>query len=230
MIRLDVPVDPDRDTATQWLRRELAKPDYQDDRSLLQRAWDWFFGLFEGVRVPDIGVPPLQFTLILVGVIALVVLVAWWIAGPVRLSRVRRAGGVVLDEDDARTSAQMRAAADAAAAAGDWSSAVIERFRAVVRSLEERVIIDPRPGRTAQEAAADAGVRLPALADALRRGAGLFDDAEYGKLEATGNDDRVLRELDAAVTAARPEVSAAVGAAPGYAPDQPAPDAPGGAS
>lgn len=206
----DVPVVPDRETAHEWLRDELAKPDYADDRSLLQILWDWFLGLFDGVRVPDLTVPPLQLALILVGVVAVVVLVAWWIAGPVRASRVRRGVvAAVMDDDDTRTSAQMRAAADAAAGLGDWSTAVVERFRAVVRSLEERVVIEPRPGRTAQEAAADAGVRLPGLASDLRDGAGLFDDAEYGQLGAGPQDDATLRALDAAVAAARPLAPAA---------------------
>ena len=93
-------------------------------------------------------------------------------------------GPPVVDADDDRTAAQLRADADAAAARGDWRSAVIDRFRAVVRSLEERVVLDVRPGRTADEAAAVAGLRFPAEADALRRGARLFDDVCYGDAPA----------------------------------------------
>lgn len=203
LLRLDVPVEPDRETAREWLFEELARPEYASDRTLLQRFVDWFLGLFD-FQLPGLTMPPLQLALVLVGIVAVVVLIAWWIAGPVRTSRARRPVAAVVDEDDTRTSAQMRAAADAAALAGDWSMAVVERFRAVVRSLEERVVLDPRPGRTAQEAAADAGVRLPALAAGLRRGAGLFDDVEYGKLTARPQDDVALRELDAAIGSARP--------------------------
>jgi hypothetical protein len=74
--------------------------------------------------------------------------------------------------------------------------------------MEERVIIEPRPGRTAQEAAADAGRRLPVQAAGLRSGADLFDGVEYGDRVATAADDTDLRALDAEVTAARPEVAA----------------------
>jgi hypothetical protein len=140
-------------------------------------------------------------------VAAVVLLIAWLVAGPVRLGRERVRSAEVLDSDDARTAAQMRAAADAAASSGDWRTASVERFRAVVRSLEERVIIEPRPGRTAQEAAADAGVRLPDQAAGLRSGADLFDGVEYGDRVATAADDADLRALDAAVTAARPGVA-----------------------
>jgi hypothetical protein len=73
----------------------------------------------------------------------------------------------------------------------------------VVRSCEERAIIDPRPGRTAQEAANDIGARLPGLAARLHLAAGLFDEVEYGGLSVSASDDRTLRDLDDAVVAAR---------------------------
>ena len=42
-----------------------------------------------------------------------------------------------------------RALAEQAAAAGRYADAVRERLRAVVRELEARGVLDPRPGRTA---------------------------------------------------------------------------------
>ena len=93
----------------------------------------------------------------------------------------------------------------------------LERFRAVVRSLEERAVIDPRPGRTAWEAAQTAGERVPEVADGLERGAHLFDDVAYGKAVVGPEADAFLRALDertlAARPALRPEVASA--AAPG---------------
>ena len=59
-------------------------------------------------------------------------------------------------------------------------------MRAIVRSLEERALLDPRPGRTADEAAAEAGRALPAHADRLRAAARDFDDVTYGGRTATG--------------------------------------------
>ena len=53
-------------------------------------------------------------------------------------------------------------------------------MRAIVRSLEERTLLDPRPGRTADEAAAEAGRPLPRHADRLRAAARTFDDVTYG--------------------------------------------------
>jgi hypothetical protein len=203
----DVPVDPDAPTARRWLLEELARPEYSQRPSLLQRLWEWFLGLFDGI--PALDAPPLP---VLVGVLvalALLVGVALWVAGPVRLARRRARSAAVVAHDDDRTAAQMRAAADAAAERGDWTLAVAERFRAVVRHLEERVVIDPRPGRTAQEAAAAAGDRLPELAAGLHDGASLFDDVVYGELPAGPPDDARMRDLDARARAARAAVPAA---------------------
>ncbi|WP_454859772.1 DUF4129 domain-containing protein [Promicromonospora soli] len=207
-MRADLPVVPDRDTAREWLSSELQKPEYAERESLLTRLINWVADWLDGIEWPDASMSGPQLGLA-VAVIAVVVLViAWLVAGPVRLGRERAGSAEVLDADDVRTAAKMRAAADAAAAAGDWRTAAVERFRAVVRSLEERVIIEPRPGRTAQEAAADAGERLVAQAAGLRSGADLFDGVEYGDRVATAQDDAALRALDAEVAAARPEVPA----------------------
>ncbi|NEA03407.1 DUF4129 domain-containing protein, partial [Streptomyces sp. SID10116] len=72
------------------------------------------------------------------------------------------------------------AASEAHAARAHWSQAVQERMRAVVRALEERALLDPRPGRTADEAAAEAGRTLPSHTDRLRAAARAFDDVTYG--------------------------------------------------
>jgi len=74
----------------------------------------------------------------------------------------------------------------------------------VVRDLEERGLLDERPGRTAHEAARLAGAALPSVAELLARGGDLFDDVVYGDRDATADDDATMRALDAAVRAARP--------------------------
>jgi hypothetical protein len=69
-------------------------------------------------------------------------------------------------------------------------------MRAVVRSLEERALLEPRPGRTADEAAAEAGRTLPAHTDRLRDAARDFDDVTYGGRTATSEMYHRLTELD----------------------------------
>ncbi|GAA1709852.1 DUF4129 domain-containing protein [Isoptericola hypogeus] len=210
------PVEPDRETAHRWLLEELSRPEYAQSPSLLERLWGWFAGLFDGLPGFDAGRLPLA--VLLVAVVAVVALVAWRVAGPVRVSRRSRPSVAVLG-DDARTAAELRAAADAAAARDDWAAAVLDRFRAVVRSLEERVVLQERPGRTAQEAAAAAGARLPSVEASLHDAARLFDDVCYGTLPATPGDDAAMRELDARVAALRPlRPAAAATSGRGWAP------------
>ena len=117
-----------------------------------------------------------------------------------------------------RSAAEHRRAADAHAAAGEWAEAVRERLRAVIRSLEERALLDPRPGRTADEAAVEAGAALPECAAALRAAARVFDEIWYGGRTASAASDQVLRDLDEQVRTSRlgalgrPTVSATVAA------------------
>lgn len=208
-----VPVGPDAPTARRWVLEELADPAYSRDESLLDRFVGWVTEQLGGLQ--GVGLPPLGALAVVVGVAVVVVLLALWIAGPVR-GRVttRRRAQAVLAADDRRSADDLRAAADAAAAAGDWPTAVADRFRAVVRGLEERGVLDERPGRTAHEAAGLAGRALPAVADALARGGDRFDDVVYGHRTATPDDDARLRALDDAVRSARVG-GAPVGAAPG---------------
>jgi len=197
-----VPVDPDATTARRWATEELLDPIYHEQRSLLTRAVEWLAELLDGLRTPAVFDPVA--VLVVVGVLAAVVTVAFLVAGPVRLSRRGRADRSVLADDDGRTSDEIRAAADAAAAAGDWGVAVLERFRAIVRGLEERTVLDERAARTAHEAALAAAARLPALGSELVAAGRSFDDVAYGDVPATAQDEIRLRGLDARVQDARP--------------------------
>ncbi len=192
-----VPVDPDAATARRWAQEELLDPAYHQQRSLLSRLWDWIAEQLAGLRTPAALDP--WAVLVVVGVLVAVVVVAFLVAGPVRLSRRGAADRSVLARDDTRTSEQIRAAADAAAARGDLSLAVLERYRAIVRGLEERTVLDERAARTAHEAALAAAARLPALGTDLVAAGRTFDDVAYGDEAATADDERRLRELDARV-------------------------------
>jgi hypothetical protein len=87
-------------------------------------------------------------------------------------------------------------------------------MRAIVRSLEERALLAPRPGRTADEAAAEAGRSLPPHADELRAAARAFDDITYGGRTADRRSYERLRDLDLELERARPQLTeAAQGAA-----------------
>lgn len=214
-VLLGVPVVPDGDEARRWIERELAEPIYHQRPSLLQVFLDWLRELFSGA--PGLPISGTGALVVVVAVLVVVTLVAFWVAGPVRRSRRSRgADRSVLDGDDRRTAEQLRTAADAAAARGDWSTAVTERFRAVVRSLEERAVLDERPGVTAHEAVEAAALRMPELVADLRAAGRLFDDVAYGDVPAREPDDAALRMLDREVAGTRPVAATAVGAGAGW--------------
>ncbi len=88
-------------------------------------------------------------------------------------------------------------------------------MRALVRGLEERTLLDARPGRTADEAAAEAGRALPEHAAALSAAARTFDDIAFGERTADEASYRLLHELDRTLERTRPVLAppAGVGAA-----------------
>lgn len=118
--------------------------------------------------------------------------------------RSSRPPDALFESDGPRSAAQHRAAADAHAAALRWTEAVQERMRAIVRSLEERALLDPRPGRTADEAATEAGRALPGHATRLRSAARDFDDVTYGGRTAGRPTYLALRALDTELDEAKP--------------------------
>jgi hypothetical protein len=198
-----VPVDLDREEARDLARHELSQPGYQRETSLPARVLEWVLEQFNRLISGAADVIPggLAVVLIMAAIAAVAVLVILR-TGP--LAR-RKATGDPIFTGQRRTAADHRAAADAAAEAGDWTTAVLERFRAVVVQLEERAIIDQQAGRTADEVARGAGERLPDAAAALARGAHLFDQVFYGGRAGSPADHTSVQDLDRAVRAARPQ-------------------------
>ncbi|MFC9116440.1 DUF4129 domain-containing protein [Streptomyces sp. NPDC057092] len=204
----DPPVTLPRDPAREAARRELSKQMYhENDPSWLQRAldafWDWVGKLFDAAST---ATPGGALGLVVVIVAMLAVLAAlWWRLGT---PRRRPAPAPVLFKDRPRSAVEHRAAAEAHAAQGHWNQAVQERMRAVVRALEERALLDPRPGRTADEAAAEAGRALPAHTDRLHAAARDFDDVTYGGRSATQDTYRRITALDGDLERTRPALAA----------------------
>ncbi|MFE7815246.1 DUF4129 domain-containing protein [Streptomyces sp. NPDC057433] len=203
------PVTLPRDPAREAARRELSKQMYhENDPSWFQRAldafWEWVGKLFDAAST---AAPGGTLGLIVIVVAVLAVLGAlWWRLGT---PRRRPTSAPVLFDDRPRSAAEHRAAAEAHAAQGHWNQAVQERMRALVRALEERALLDLHPGRTADEAAAEAGRALPAHTGRLHTAAQNFDDVTYGGRTATEEAYRRLTELDRDLERARPRLASA---------------------
>lgn len=201
----DVPLTPSADEAREWAQAELAKAIYNNEPTLLERLLDWLGKLWRELLSWNEGVGPVVLPLVVLAVVLLLIGAGILIGGPVRRRRLRQqeTSAVVLDGDE-RTAKELRTAAEAAAQAGDFSLAVLERFRAIVRSLDERVVLEDRPGRTAHEAATDAGHGLPGCAQDLLAVAQTFDAVCYGDIHATRDDYERVAGVDQQVAAARP--------------------------
>jgi hypothetical protein len=201
------PVTIPRDPAREAARRELSKRMYhENDPSWFQRAlnalWDWIGDLFDTASTATPG-GTLGLTVVVAAVLA-VLGALWWRLGTPRRTPVSTPA---LFDDRPRSAADHRAAAEAHAAQGHWSQAVQERMRAVVRALEERALLDVRPGRTADEAAAEAGRVLPAHGDRLRAAARDFDDVAYGGRPGSEETYRRLAGLDRDLDDAKPDLA-----------------------
>ncbi len=204
----DPPVTIPRDPAREAAERELSKPMYHEqDPGVLQRAlnrfWSWVDDLFTAASG---ATPGGGFGLLVIVLAAVLLGVAlWWRLGtPTRTP----ASTPPLFDDRPRSAAEHRAAAAAHAARGHWNQAVQERMRALVRALEERALLDPRPGRTADEAAAEAGRTLPAHTGRLRAAAHEFDDVTYGGRTADEPAYLRLTELDHDLEHTKPTLTA----------------------
>lgn len=211
------PVSLGRDQAADLARRELAAPAYhQADEPILMRVMRWLLDRISqlvdqvGGHSPGGWLGVLALVVLLVAVVAVV----RWRVGP--LGRRAATDRAVFDATDSElTAAGHRSRAQDAAARGDWSEAVRERLRAVVRDLQERGLIDVRPGSTADEVAAEGGAALPAVAARLHAGARTFDEVSYGGRAGDAAAYRDLVALDREVAAARPQPPAAVGVGTG---------------
>ncbi|MDX6744578.1 DUF4129 domain-containing protein [Actinocorallia sp. A-T 12471] len=198
-----------RERARELAERELEKAVYHRDRpSFLDRMLDqireWLDGLMPDPPAPGPGQGSGGLTIVVLLVLFAVVVAAvlWWMRG-----RRNPSGSKALLDDEPTRAADHRTSAEALAAEGRYAEAIRERLRAIARDLEERAILQARPGRTALELALEASSLLPVD---LMPGARVFDDVWYGDRPGTPEGYALLVDLDASVRAAKPRPLEAV--------------------
>ncbi len=188
-----------RDGARDAARDELAKPEYQIGKpSLLDRVLSRVVKelgelLADVVRIVPGGLGGVALAVIVVIVAAVVLRLG---LGPLQIRNAltdrRRGAGNRTAEDYRREAAEL-------AGTGAWKNAVRARFRAVVRELEQRGVLDSRAGRTAGEIAREAGDAVPAIAGPVGDAARIFDAVWYGNPPATPEQYDLLCQADVAV-------------------------------
>ncbi|MFD7644262.1 DUF4129 domain-containing protein [Kitasatospora sp. NPDC059795] len=208
-----IPVTVPRDAARDAAHEELRKAIYhQHEPGLVERFMDWLqhqLDRLTGSAGAPLGGGDGAALVVVLVLLAIIAVLLWRRYG--RPRREARSKGLLFTADGPRSAAQHRADAAAHAARGAWADAVREQMRALVRGLEERTVLDPRPGRTAVEAAAEAGRSLPDRARELASAARLFDDIAFGERTADEASYRLLADLDRALERTRPTPVAAGG-------------------
>lgn len=210
--RFDVPVDPSSPQAQDWLRNELARPEYQAAKPTWfdvasKAVQDALASLFTG----PMGRASPVLLLVVVVVLAALVIAAFLIFGRPRLNR--RAASerrVLFGAGEARTADELRLSAAAAARAGDWSLAIEEQFRAIAVALDERTLVEVLPGTTATGFAVRAARAAPAHSAELRQAAQLFDEVRYLGRPGSEPGYRTLLALDGQLRRVRPVQEAVV--------------------
>ena len=201
---LDPPVDPDRPEAHDLLQEELLKPEYLQAKPT---PWDNFIGdLTDWINHLTFGQaqgPPAFGLLIVVLVIVALLVIAFFVFGLPRINRRSRVTGSLFGEDDARTAAQMRSAAEGAAARADYATAIAEMFRCIARGLAERTILSTSPGTTAHDFGARAALAFPQETRALADAALAFDDVRYLGRPGTPAQYDAIQRLERQLRATR---------------------------
>ncbi|MEV7604653.1 DUF4129 domain-containing protein [Paenarthrobacter sp. NPDC089322] len=207
--RFEPPITPDREEARRWAEEELSKPKYPEARpSWIDQLWRDFLEWLDSLG-GDGTVDGANFAVPVIIALAVVLIVVAVLVVRPRLNARRKsaAAGIYGKEPVVDASAYRKLARDAAGN-GDWPAAVVEQFRALVRSAEERDIIESRAGRTADEAAVHLGQVFEAAQTRLDDAAHLFDAVRYGKQAATREDYDTVRLLDSELLNLTPDFEA----------------------
>lgn len=198
------PVLPDRDEARRWAEEELSKPKYAESApGWIEDAWRNFLRWLDSLGSSD-GTDTGALPLITVAAV-IVIAVAIVLVRPRLNARRKNSSKAVFDADPSVSPDTYRQRAAAAAAVADWGTAVVEQFRAVVRSAEERTIIDPLPGRTADEVAASLGAAFSPVVWRLERAANVFDAVRYGHAHVDQQDFADIVTLDESISGLQPD-------------------------
>jgi Domain of unknown function (DUF4129) len=190
----DPPLVPTPDEARSKLRRELLRPEY-NEQNLIQRLIGWVERqVGKGLDAAS-DAPPLSTLAAMVILVGLAALLVWLASRARRTARTRDEDRAVLT-DEVITADELRARAEAALAEGRHEDAVIDGFRAVATRPVERGRLSDTPGATAHEVALALGREFPQLREHVESAGTLFDAVLYGDRPATAGQAASVIALD----------------------------------
>ncbi|MGO2861455.1 MAG: hypothetical protein ACTIC1_09880 [Brevibacterium sp.] len=196
----------DRDTGREWVERELSKSEYsENDLTPLEQIGRWLEGVWESLLGAALrGNSPWLLLLVVIVVAGIIALIVW---------RVRRVGlrrtRVPLAAFDPVVAVPepepWRRSAAAAAAAGDFRTAVVDQARAIFALLSLKQIVSLDSSSTASELVRTAGADLPEHAPELRWAAEVFNELLFGEASDDADSESDSVSGDEATTQHRPD-------------------------
>ncbi|MGV1008721.1 MAG: DUF4129 domain-containing protein [Dermatophilaceae bacterium] len=218
MMRLDV--NPGTEQARAWLQEELAKDEYHDGRSLIERVVRWIGEVLAKAQSatetgPGLAVHPIVIAVVAAAVVGVLVLA---------LTKVRAGRRATQPRDQSLGALSLRPSQfrDRAAAAmreGRWSDAVLHYTRAIARDASDRTLLTDAPSLTAHEVGLRLAVVFPDHGPAAQRTTDLFDAVRYGRYAADASDAEHARATCEALRDARPQLTGTAPLAPSPAPE-----------
>ena len=188
------PLVPSPSQAHELLRRELLRPEYQEQNPI-RRLLAWLDRVLG--RGADAAAGLDLVSLVAVGLIVLLLLVAlgWLLSRLRRDVRSPRARGVV-EAGGPQDPREVRRRAEAAFAEGRHDDAVVEGFRALALREAREGRIDDVASATAAEVAAAVGRAHPQARAEVDGAARSFEAVLYGHRPATAAQARAVLDLD----------------------------------
>lgn len=158
------PLTPDSPTARRWLSEELAKPEYQDNPSLIERLMKWLSEHFGGgVGVGGVSIPAWLIAVVLLAVLVTLFVVSWRRHRPsARVEKDARRKRSATVFDAARLEAGDYLARARELRGRDDAAALLAAYRALVVRAEDG-------GMLLLDDATTVGDVTHVLRDALRR-------------------------------------------------------------
>lgn len=191
--RPDPPLVPSPDEARDALRRELLRPEYQQDP--MSRVADWIQRTFQEAiaTAADAGAASyvaaaLVFLLLALGLI--------WLVSRAQPSVAAGSESRPLLAQERVTAAELRRRAEEALREGRLEDAVVDGVRALTVRQVEHGRLELHPGATAREVAMRLAADHEEQRPRLVRLAHLFDSVRYGGRAASSADAESVLTLD----------------------------------
>jgi hypothetical protein len=192
-----------QDEARRELSRSIYGRHHPHQVGWLHRLVDWIDHLLSKIFIHTQGSGDYTGLGLLAGVLVVVVLLVvlrLWL-GPIRRSARSKAPDT--DLASLLSAKALRAEAERLAQAGRYAEAVRSRLRAIVRMLEEKGVLDPRPSRTAGELVSEVAAVGVTGQDELRLAVTVFNDVWYGGRPADATGYQAVVRADEALTSLR---------------------------